>query len=175
MTNNQNDKQWNFREDERSAALYQGPRAPAPPGFIQGTIQSKSTHSNKDTGDKSDKIYQSAMATGTGPAKQIFMTALMLWMSGSSITIFTIMMVGMSVYQPIQALLGVGKVFERYEGTDVNIIVPKMAFCGIQCVVLGMAMYKLNTLGLLPSLTSDPEAWAHVKQAVEYSTGSISF
>ncbi len=37
-------------------------------------------------------MYQSAMAIATAPGKQLFMTAFMLYMSGNTLQIFSIMM-----------------------------------------------------------------------------------
>jgi hypothetical protein len=47
------------------------------------------------------------MALATAPGKQLFMTMFMLWMSGSSLQIFSIMMLGMAFWQPLQKIFSV--------------------------------------------------------------------
>jgi hypothetical protein len=45
------------------------------------------------------------MAIGTAPLKNIGMTAFMLYMFGSGIQIFSIMMLGMAFWNPLKSLL----------------------------------------------------------------------
>lgn len=49
-------------------------------------------------------IVQKSWDIALGPMKQIPMNMFIMWMSGNSISIFPIMMVGMMFFRPIQAL-----------------------------------------------------------------------
>merc|ERR1711962_579248 len=51
-----------------------------------------------------------------GPIKQVPMNMFIMWMAGSSISIFPIMMVGMMFIRPIQAMLSVQSTFKTIEG-----------------------------------------------------------
>ena len=53
--------------------------------------------------------------------------------------------------------------FERFKKSDADLTLPKLCFVAIQLVSLGMGFYKLNNLGLLPSLVSNPEAESHLR------------
>ena len=78
-------------------------------------------------------------------------TAFMLWMSGSSIQIFSIMMTGMAFINPLKAIGTVNATFSRFEGEDgVDTKLAKMIFIGLQILSLGVALYKSSSMGLLP-------------------------
>ena len=48
-----------------------------------------------------------AMQIAQAPGKNIFMTAFMMYMSGSSVQIFSIMITAMALFNPIKALLSI--------------------------------------------------------------------
>ena len=64
---------------------------------------------------KLKKSWELALA----PAKQLPMNAIMMYMSGNSLQIFSIMMVWMLFMNPLKGLLGINAAFERFE-TDGN-------------------------------------------------------
>lgn len=77
-------------------------------------------------------------------------------MSGSSIQIFSIMMTGMSLINPLKAIASMGQMFgkfEKEEGLDLRI--PKLIFISLQLLSLGVALYKCSTMGLLPITSVD--------------------
>jgi hypothetical protein len=74
------------------------------------TSTSSSISAPKLTTEKQQElVYNSAMAVATAPGKQLLMTAFMLWMSGNSLQIFSIMMLFMALSQPLQKIFTVGK------------------------------------------------------------------
>ena len=97
---------------------------------------------------KLKKAWEVALA----PLKGIPMTAIMMYMSGNSLQIFSIMMVFMAFKNPIMGILGTGPAFERFE-TETNrgkIIQVKVAYVAMQLVALAMGIWKINSMGLLP-------------------------
>ena len=52
-------------------------------------------------------MYKSAMAVGKAPGGNLFMTAFMLWMSGSGIHIFSIMITVGALWTPLKGLFSV--------------------------------------------------------------------
>jgi hypothetical protein len=91
-----------------------------------------------------------------GPGKNLLSTAFMLWMSGSSIQIFSIMMTGMALINPLKAIFSVNdafKAFDREEGVDLKL--PKLIFVGLQVLALAVGLYKCSTMGLLPLTSAD--------------------
>jgi hypothetical protein len=157
-----------------SKSLSNSHRPPLPVGFILGNHNSSSdvyvAESGKDgVASKEKKVYNSAMAMATAPGKQMLMTCFMLWMSGSSLQIFSIMMLGMAFWTPLQKIFAVNTQFQRYDGSNVNILQPKLIYIGLNLLALSVAAYKANTLGLMPSPMDILAAPTVVRRAREFS------
>jgi hypothetical protein len=116
--------------------------------------------------DQKAKAQQLMMQTAYAPAKGIFTTGFMLYMSGSSIQIFSIMSTGMALKNPLMAMIGVNQQFKRFEGEGVDTLLPKCLFLGLQLVCLCVALYKCHTMGLLPMTAAD---WISSLSQHEYS------
>lgn len=97
---------------------------------------------------KLKKAWEVALA----PAKNLPMTLIMMYMSGNSLQIFSIMMVFMAFKNPIMGLLSTNQAFERFE-TDSNrgsILQVKAAYVLMQVLALAVGVWKINSMGLLP-------------------------
>lgn len=97
---------------------------------------------------KLKKSWELALA----PAKQLPMNAIMMYMSGNSLQIFSIMMVFMLFKAPIQGLVATNQVFTRYEtdGTRGRMWLVKATYVLMQLVALSLGVWKVNGMGLLP-------------------------
>jgi ER membrane protein complex subunit 4 len=102
----------------------------------------------------------------------------MLWMSGSSIQIFSLMMTGMALWTPLNAIASINTTFARYEptvtspttggvkssgpserdGEKIDLKIPKLIFLSLQLLALAIGLYKCSTMGLLPLTSAD---WTH--------------
>lgn len=82
-------------------------------------------------------IEKSAMNVAMAPGSQLFMTGFMLWMSGSALGIFSIMTLGMALFQPIRRLFGVSTAFARYKDSKVDLTKPKLIFIGLNLLGIG--------------------------------------
>lgn len=97
------------------------------------------------------KAWEVALA----PVKNLPMTAIMMYMSGNSLQIFSIMMVFMAFKNPIMGIIATNQAFERFE-SETNkgkIIQAKLAYVAMQIVALGVGLWKINAMGLLPSVS----------------------
>ncbi|EXJ90546.1 hypothetical protein A1O1_03649 [Capronia coronata CBS 617.96] len=114
---------------------------------------------------KLKKAWEVALA----PAKQVPMQAIMAYMSGNSLQIFSIMMVFMLFKNPIQAISQTNMAFSRFEspGTRSQMLGIKAAYILMQCLLLGLGVYKVNSMGLLPTTRSDWLAWEYERQPLE--------
>lgn len=85
----------------------------------------------------------------------------MMYMSGNGLQIFSIMMVFMAFKNPIMGLMATNTVFEKFasEGTKEQLLMIKAAYVGMQFIALGVGIWKLNGMGLLPTTKSDWLAW----------------
>jgi hypothetical protein len=80
------------------------------------------------------------------------MTGIMMYMSGNSLQIFSIMMVFMAFKNPIVGLMGTNQAFERFQ-TDNNsgqILQTKLVYVLMQFLALAVGVWKINNMGLLP-------------------------
>ena len=93
-----------------------------------------------------------AWEVALGPIKSLPMTGIMMYMSGNSLQIFSIMMVFMAFKNPIMGILGTNQAFERFE-TESNrakMLQVKLAYVAMQVVALALGIWKINGMGLLP-------------------------
>jgi hypothetical protein len=94
------------------------------------------------------KAWEIAIA----PSKQIPMNAIMMYMSGNSLQIFSIMMVMMLFKGPIQGLINTNAAFAKYEteSTHSRLLGVKVVYMLMQLLLLALGIWKVNAMGLLP-------------------------
>ncbi|KIH92284.1 hypothetical protein SPBR_03242 [Sporothrix brasiliensis 5110] len=148
-----------------------------PPGFPSQAVSSNKKRDAKDTKaavastappkkqqtpEEMDTLkVKKAWEVALGPIKNLPMTAIMMYMSGNSLQIFSIMMVFMAFKNPIMGILSTQQTFERFEtpGNRGQILQVKLAFVAMQIVALALGVWKINGMGLLPTTRSDWLAW----------------
>ena len=89
------------------------------------------------------------------PSGSIMQSMFMFYMSGSQVSIFTIMITMQFIMNPIKAISGVNDTFKPYEHKDINLILPKLAYIAINFVLFAMAIYKFSVLGVIPVTPAD--------------------
>ncbi|KID92217.1 hypothetical protein MGU_01128 [Metarhizium guizhouense ARSEF 977] len=137
------------------------PGIPDPIGFSSGPSGSKKP--NKDgksqpprkapTGEEMETLkLKKAWEVALGPVKALPMTVIMMYMSGNSLQIFSIMMVFMAFKNPIAGLMATNQAFERFntEKNAAQILQTKLVYVAMQLVALGVGIWKVNSMGLLP-------------------------
>ena len=107
---------------------------------------------------ESEKAAKSkhAMNLAIAPGKALFQTAFMLWMSGSSIQIFSIYTLFNALSTPVKGIFATEQTFSKLggeKGVDTNM--PKLIYVAMQVLALGVALYKCHTMGLLPLTSID--------------------
>ena len=97
---------------------------------------------------KLKKAWEIAIA----PSKQLPMQAIMMYMSGNSLQIFSIMMVLMLFKGPIQGLINTNAAFAKYESpsTRARLVGVKAVYVLMQLLLLALGVWKVNGMGLLP-------------------------
>lgn len=117
----------------------------------------------------SQRSWEIALA----PMKQIPMNMFLMYMAGNSVSIFPIMMVGMLFMRPIKALLTLSATFKVIEG-DQSLFQKFVFLLGnVGCIAL--ALYKCQSMGLLPTHPSDWLEFLQPPQRLEYAGGGILF
>lgn len=97
---------------------------------------------------KLKKAWEVALA----PVKGLPMTAIMMYMSGNSLQIFSIMMVFMAFKNPLMGLVNTNQAFEKFqsEHNASAMLQVKAVYVACQIVALAVGVWKVNTMGLLP-------------------------
>jgi ER membrane protein complex subunit 4 len=97
---------------------------------------------------KLKKAWEVALA----PVKNLPMTAIMMYMSGNTLQIFSIMMVFMAFKNPIMGLVATNSAFDKFEseGNRGKMIQVKLAYVAMQLLALAVGVWKINAMGLLP-------------------------
>ncbi|KAH6676491.1 hypothetical protein B0J14DRAFT_615998 [Halenospora varia] len=135
---------------------------PDPPGYTGAT-----TGGSKAQMDvlKLKKAWEVALA----PVKQLPMTAIMMYMSGNSLQIFSIMMVVMAFKNPVMGLVATNQAFEKFEsqGTKAQLLLVKAVYIAMQVLALALGVWKVNGMGLLPTTRSDWLAWETARDPME--------
>lgn len=103
------------------------------------------------------------------PIKSLPMTAIMMYMSGNSLQIFSIMMVFMAFKNPIMGILATNSAFERFESPTnrQKVLQVKAVYVVMQLVALALGLWKINGMGLLPTTRSDWLAWEVAREVRE--------
>jgi len=144
---------------------------PSPPGYnptgsqIQGEIALEA--------DQNHLILKKSWDIALGPIKQVPMNLLIMYMSGNSISIFPIMMVGMMLIRPVKAIIATQATFKVIEGTRMT--AQKLIFLLGNLANVALAVYKCHSMGLLPTHASDWLAFVEPQMRLEYSGGGVSF
>ncbi|GKT47389.1 ER membrane protein complex subunit 4 [Colletotrichum spaethianum] len=153
-----------------------------PPGYPSQTSGSKKQKDQKiqprkqQTPEEMDTLkVKKAWEVALAPVKNLPMTAIMMYMSGNSLQIFSIMMVVMAFKNPLMGLTAVNQAFERFE-SETNkgkMLQVKLAYVAMQFVALALAVWKVNSMGLLPTTRSDWLAWEAQREPLESSVPAL--
>mmetsp|Transcript_13109 Transcript_13109/g.37727 ORF Transcript_13109/g.37727 Transcript_13109/m.37727 type:complete len:180 (+) Transcript_13109:105-644(+) len=96
-----------------------------------------------------------AMSLASKPGQQVMMNAFMMYMSGSTLNIFSISTTSTAIITPITSIFKMESMFANFEEVDTQI--PKLIYVALNLVWLPVGMYKLSAMRLLPTTSAD---WA---------------
>ncbi|KXN82624.1 ER membrane protein complex subunit 4, partial [Leucoagaricus sp. SymC.cos] len=124
-------------------------------------LQSKSKPDTAPTKSLDSLKSSRAWDVAIGPAKQIPMNLIMLYMSGSQVQIFSMGVIVMLLWSPFVNFFKVNSTFAQYapSGKDAKafttLFLQKVVF--LLCHLLGLAigLWKCQQMGLLPTGTGD--------------------
>lgn len=95
------------------------------------------------------------MSLASKPGQQVMMNAFMMYMSGSTLNIFSISTTSTAIITPITSIFKMESMFANFEEVDTQI--PKLIYVALNLVWLAVGMYKLSAMRLLPTTSAD---WA---------------
>lgn len=120
-----------------------------------GSQTSAMATSNQQQKALQAKLKAKAMSISTKPGQQIMMNAFMLWMSGKNLNIFSISVTSMAILSPVQGILTIQKTFGPMEEQNADVTVPKLIFIALNLAWLGIGLYKMSSMRLLPTTSAD--------------------
>ena len=145
---------------------------PSPPGYTPAVALFHAADSIRET-DSNHLIMKKSWDLALGPLKQIPMNLFIMYMAGNSIAIFPIMMVGMLIIRPVKALFTLQQTFKVIEGT--HAVGQKFVYFLGQLINIALALYKCQSMGLLPTHASDWLAFVEPQARLEYSGGGFIY
>lgn len=146
-----------------------------PPNFIAHSPKKNQTISSSParplpTAAEMDVLkLKKAWEVALAPVKQLPMTAFMMYMSGNTMQIFSIMMVVMAFKTPIMGLLAINQAFGKFEsdGIKSQLVMVKGVYILMQILALCLGIWKVDRMGLLPTTRSDWLAWEAARDPLE--------
>lgn len=100
------------------------------------------------------------------------MNLFIMYMAGNSISIIPIMMVCMLLVRPIKALMTIKSKFAVIEGNQA--ILQKIVYFIGNLACLALALYKCQSMGLLPTHSSDWLDFLENPRRLEYASGGFN-
>ncbi|XP_058113996.1 uncharacterized protein LOC131256912 [Magnolia sinica] len=169
-------RRWAIDFTENPNPSFSTREIPDPLGFDRSSHdQDDSTVSRQKKDTEAAWKAQKAWEVAQAPFKNLLMMGFMMWMAGNTVHLFSIGITFSALWQPISALQGVGKVFEPYKDSRVDILPPKLLFIALNLAGLALGVWKLNTLGLLPTHPSDWVSSLPPALEVELSGGGLLY
>ncbi|KAG7208460.1 hypothetical protein KM043_014686 [Ampulex compressa] len=145
---------------------------PAPPGYTSAVALFHNVESLREA-NPNHLIIKKSWDLALAPLRQIMVNLVIMYMAGNSISIFPIMMVGMLIVRPVKGLFTLQQTFKVIEGSRVHL--QKIVYFLGQLVNLMLALYKCQSMGLLPTHASDWLAFVEPQARVEYSGGGLIY
>ncbi|KAN0063253.1 hypothetical protein ACQY0O_004417 [Thecaphora frezii] len=131
--------------------------------------KAKTSAATVDRPDPSALKMAKAWELAYSPAKSLPMNAIMLYMSGSGVQIFSMMAVGMLITGPAKGVSTMNTAFARYASPNHSLLLPKIVFILCQMAAVALGLYKCWSMGLLPTESSDWLAWREPREPLEFS------
>ncbi|KAL4444681.1 hypothetical protein ABPG77_002498 [Micractinium sp. CCAP 211/92] len=165
-------RKWTVQHDsERS-------RIADPPGFDPAAAREQTDGSSSAGRVTSSKLplakrQEALQHAATAPFKQVAMLCFMMWMSGSTLHLFSIMTTLSGIYQPLSAILKAKTAFPPDPEGELNTTLPRLTYCAIHGLGVAFAVYKINSMGLLPTHLSDWLSSMRPPTVLEHAAGNL--
>ncbi|CBQ71812.1 conserved hypothetical protein [Sporisorium reilianum SRZ2] len=166
-----------FRVNYAGTSKSKAQDLPDPIGFTDPDAISKKQSKSKSSSstavaqraDPAALKMAKAWELAYSPAKSLPMNAIMLYMSGSGVQIFSMMAVGMLITGPLKGISSMNSSFDRLSSPGQSLLLPKVLFVLCQLAAIALGLYKCWSMGLLPTETSDWLAWRQPRTPLEFS------
>ncbi|KAA6419955.1 MAG: hypothetical protein FRX49_10145 [Trebouxia sp. A1-2] len=170
-------RKWTLHFEDGNNSV-DGKRVQDPPGFTGAggkelVIAGSSKSLNMDVALLKQRRQEAMLSKALGSFKQVGFLCFMMWMSGSQIHLFSIMMLVTGIYQPLSTLFSVNQAIPQDQTGQLELLKPRLVFCAIQIAGLIFALNKLQGMGLLPTNPSDYVSFLKAPVASEFAGGGV--
>lgn len=141
----------------------------SPPGYYPNIRQ---CHGEVNPGRDMSLLVKKSWDVALAPLKQVPMNLFIMYMAGNSISIIPIMMVSMLLIRPVKALMSIKSKFAVIEGSQA--ILQKLVYFIGNLACLALALYKCQSMGLLPTHSSDWLDFLENPKRIEYASGGFN-
>eukprot|EP00559_Dactyliosolen_fragilissimus_P002180 CAMPEP_0184857620 /NCGR_PEP_ID=MMETSP0580-20130426/2772_1 /TAXON_ID=1118495 /ORGANISM="Dactyliosolen fragilissimus" /LENGTH=160 /DNA_ID=CAMNT_0027353323 /DNA_START=195 /DNA_END=677 /DNA_ORIENTATION=- len=113
-----------------------------------------------------------ALSVAFAPGKSLMMNAFMLYMSGKTLSLWSMSSTGMAIMNPIRSILTIHSTFAPLEDRDgkVDLQMPKLLFILLNLIWLCIGVYKMSSMRLLPTTSADWSGRIVWKEMMEISS-----
>eukprot|EP00002_Diphylleia_rotans_P036351 TRINITY_DN7998_c0_g3_i1.p1 TRINITY_DN7998_c0_g3~~TRINITY_DN7998_c0_g3_i1.p1 ORF type:complete len:176 (-),score=42.34 TRINITY_DN7998_c0_g3_i1:227-754(-) len=162
-------KKWHFRVPHSTPSS-----ARSPLGYSASAASAKDAQASQQSVEarkelKIRKSWEYARSPGMGIVNQF----IMLWMSGSTLSIWTIGIVAAMAFSPIKSLMNMQSGFTKYEGEGIDLRLQKLLYIVLNLVSLSFILYKFHQFGFFPTAL-DSALLVPPRKALEYASGGYS-
>jgi len=142
-----------------------------PVGYSLGGQQVMHAEAGRAGDNNANLRAKRSWDTALAPIKQAPMNLFIMYMSGNTISIFPIMMVVMMAVRPFKTLLSMSTTFKTLDADTgaTSAFGQKIVFVLGNLANVVLAVYKFNSMGLLPTYASDWLAFADPISRVEWA------
>lgn len=113
-----------------------------------------------------EMIRRKAWEIGKSPMSNIWLSMLMLYLSGDVLSVMSIMICAVMISGPVKSLMAYRNSFAWFEQhlgpDDASLRRSKLVYLAINLVVFSVAIYKIAALGVLPITRRDVMGWLSV-------------
>jgi ER membrane protein complex subunit 4 len=149
-------------------------------GTTKGGIQPTTTQSSLTAKQQelvlATKRQKMAMSIALQPGQQIAMQAFMLYMSGNQLNMFSINVTSMAIITPLTAIFSIDQTFRKVQHDTTNdeandvLQIPKLIYLALNLAFLGLGLYKMSSMRLLPTTSADWISKIEWKEMVEITS-----
>ena len=123
---------------------------------------------------KEKAAYRAALNFAKGSISSVVSTLFMLWMTGNSLQIFPLIMLCMSAFAPVRAILSTNSSFHHYQNHTKNyaplLFFPKFLYLALNSIALLACLWKANKMNLIPL-----ETFSYDPYSAAFNTPSLRF
>ena len=156
-----------------------GAAVPDPPGYVASAVTGRDAEEVTGAGAikrrEADAAFKQSKAweLARSPAQGLPLTMFMMWMAGSGVQIFSIMITFTSILNPVRAIMASKAAFARFAEPGVDTRLPRLAFVALHVAALLVALNKLENMGLLPTHVSDWQPSSPPPRVLEFSAAGL--